>query len=172
MWATGTRCMAAAWAAAKISYRSPRTSTPSGRLRSNQAAKPSSARHTAWAVASGPVSPVRMGMRAAMGTPSASISFTVLPYSGARCAPVTSSATFRLSRRVRHWITGRSRPYSARVPVTIASVFFFVSIGPPSGCRPALRAAPRPGARPRPYAPPGTGYPPESGRQTGCLPWQ
>ena len=74
--------------------------------------------------------------------------------------------------RVRHWITGRSRPYSARVPVTIASVFFFVSIGPPSGCRPALRAAPRPGARPRPYAPPGTGYPPESGRQTGCPPWQ
>ena len=65
-----------------------------------------------------------------MGTPSASISRTVMPNSCARCAPVTTRRTASTRLCASAFTTPRSRPYSARVPVTTHTVFFFHSTCP------------------------------------------
>ena len=72
--------------------------------------------------AGSPSSSEKMGSRAAMGRPSASISATVAPSRGQRCAPVTTSCKVSARLAASFWITGRSRPYSARVAVTTVTM--------------------------------------------------
>ncbi len=116
--ASGMRAMSAADATDRISKRSPSTTTRSGWSRRNVSAKPISPSPMDLVTPPGVSELSNISTFSSIGNPSASISRNVRPNSGDRCMPVATTCSCRPGVSRIAVINQRSRPYSARPPVT------------------------------------------------------
>ena len=114
----GIFAIIAAAAAAKISYRSPNTKTKSDFSCCRASAKPIIAKPIDLLIDEGVSALSSISTLRSMWNPSCSISRYVKPNSGERCIPVAITCSSSCSDSRIPSINQRSRPYSARVPVT------------------------------------------------------